>query len=137
MSELVEMFSFWRDSELLKGNQLAPFLGEVHLDSKGSLDIYYLRDLLKTNVTKAQVSSTFYEVFGYSLPSKFLFTKEKTTLTKEEFLIAYEPAAYLNVRSWITYFMFEYGHSLTREDLFNWILSTNKPKIYLGDLYAE
>lgn len=138
MDKLVELFNFLKESELMGTKDVEPFIAQMHLDNKDSMDIYFLRDLLGENVTKSQVHTAYATVFGCNMPSKFTYDKTATsTITKEEFFIAYDPAAYLNVRQWISYFMFEYGHFITRKDLFDWIMSTAKSRVLLGDIHVE
>jgi hypothetical protein len=134
MSKLVDLLSFLKSEGALEGNSMAAYIAEMHLDNKGNFDIHFLRDLLEENVTKTQLQKAYKDVFGIPLPLKFTFIKAETCVTKEDFLNnIYEPAKYRNVRSWVGHMMLEYGRMINRKDVFDWIMSTAKPKTFSGD----
>lgn len=138
MEKLVELLSFLQHEGALSGTSMAAYVAEMHLDNKGTFDIYFLRDLLEENVTKTQLQKAYKDVFGIPLPTRFTFIKAESTVTKEDFLTnIYEPAKYRNVRTWVGHMMDNYDRMLNRKDLFEWIMSTSKSKVFLGDLHVR
>lgn len=138
MEKLIELLTALKDACVLENGCMDAYLAETYLDKNDQIDIYFLRDSLEENITKAQLQKAYFEVFDAPLPSKLTYIKAETSISKQDFLEnIYEPAKYRNVRSWINHTMQNYGLMLNRKDLFDWIMSTAKPRTYLGDLYDK
>lgn len=136
MEELIEKLTFYKSSGYMKSTSMEPALAEALLDSHGSLDVIFLRESMGLPISAKQVEKAYMKVFDAQfLPKKFSYVPTKSTITKEEFLeTVYKPAQYLNVRDFIEDVLVFKNLVLTKKDLFTWILSTSKPKVFLGDL---
>lgn len=134
--QLKDKFEYYKEMGWMTTNSMHPSLAEMLLDKKGSLDVHFLRESAGVVFSEKYVEKTFMSVFDATfLPKKFSHLPCETSITKEFFLDKiYEPAKYKNVRDFIEDVMSFYSESLTREDLFEWILSTAKTKVFLGDL---
>ena len=140
MEEALEvLFSVYNEEGYIKGSVVHPTVAEFLLTSNGKIDVQYLRDSLGQTFSEKQVSKVFCRVFNVkTMPSKFTFTKEPSSITKEELLVeVYKPAKYRNVKQFIEDDILPRGLHITKEDLFAWILTTAKARVFLGDIDPE
>lgn len=101
----------------------------------GELDILAMRELCEDkNLTKHDMQAMFFHTFGAHPPARFKIIEVPANLealSKEEFLeLYYKPAMFLNAKLWVMQLYSETGIYIPRALIFNWIVSTCKPKVH-------
>lgn len=105
---------------------------EAICNEYGELDFSAIKELSEDkSLVKADIYIMFQEVFGKLPPARFnVIDTPVDDLSKTYFLTQfYQPAKYLNAKLWVYAVYVEMGQYLPRAKIFEYIMSTAKPKI--------
>ena len=112
-------------SNNIEDGVLPPHLAEEYLNDSGMLDYAYFTKKHRVHGSVKDFGKAVRNVFGVV---KFTTEEESTVeITKEEFLAVYKFGKFPYVRNWIPEVRKLTGKSITRDALFEYVLSTSAP----------
>lgn len=99
-------------------------VAQEYLNAENKIDYSYFIKKHKVNGSIKDFAKAVKKVFGFI---EFESLEPTDEMTKEEFLDIYEFGKFPVVRHWLNHIRQDLGRDISKQDLFQWIMSTSAP----------